>query len=53
MVLPPVLSGLEFSSLEIKYDIFRHGDEETWIWLSTLLRTDSVLKFVVTLAFRS
>ena len=53
MVLPPVLSGLEFSSLEIKYDIFRYGDEGTRIWLSTLLRTDSILKFVVTLAFRS
>ena len=26
----PVCCGLEFSSLEVKYDIFRYGDEGTW-----------------------
>ena len=30
---------LEFSSLEVKYDIFRYRDEGTWPWLSTLLKT--------------
>ena len=35
------LSSLEWagvSSLEVKYDILRYGDEEIWTWLSTLPR---------------
>ena len=39
IVFSPIQSGLVFSSFEVKYDIFSHGDEETWTWISTLLRT--------------
>ena len=33
---------LEFSCLEVKYDIFSYIDEGIWTWLSTLSRTGFV-----------
>ena len=30
IVFSPVIERLEFSFLEVKYDIFRYGDEGTW-----------------------